>query len=173
MPTQQSFFKQLDTRLSESQEQRLITATYLYNHYGEPSTLLTDKKANWFEPWKRANVSAFKGWNDFSDDTTSLIMKPYVWSALVAYEAQKFFLCMPAAVAQIAKLSPTGFVNKLADMFEAVVASVVLAFAASSELYMQIASLVMRTAITGAKAVGVDLPQIADVIDDVSPSFGV
>lgn len=166
MAVQTTFFQQLDERLSESQFERSRTATYLYNHYGEPSRLLTQHNAHWFNPVRRAQFSGFKNWAAFSDDATSLLLKPAVWSALAAYEVQKFWLSLAAALAQVIKLSPTGFVNKVVDMAEAFVASIVLTLFATLEFYMQFASLVMRTALTGLNAVGVQLPLSQDKEED-------
>ncbi len=162
----QTFFKQLDEHLAESQLERSRSATYLFNHYGEPARLLTAQNAHWFEPWKRAKFSGFKSWSAFSDDATAILLKPAVWSAIAAYEVQKFWLSLAAAMAQVVKLSPTGVVNKVIDMAEAFVASVVLAIFATLEFYMQLASLVTRTAMTGLNAVGVKLPLAEESKED-------
>ncbi|MCH9755840.1 MAG: hypothetical protein K0U37_01445 [Gammaproteobacteria bacterium] len=178
MPSSQSFFDQLGARLRASHTERSVEGTYLYNHYGEPSQPLNNANAHWFNYSKRfnqADFSAFKSYSAFSDDVTSLIMKPYIYSALAAYEVQKFMLCFPAALAQAVKLSPTGVANKLVDMVEAVVASIVLTSMAAIELYLQVASLAVRLCVTGLNVLGVDTTKVrsADVDDSVGFSCSV
>ncbi len=167
MAVSTTFFEQLNVRLDESKQERERTATYLYNHCAEPTKPLRVDKSHWLEPWKRHNFTGFKRYSDFSDDAASLIIKPYIFSALAVYEAQKFFLCFPAAAAQVVKLSPTGFANKLIDMLEAVAVGVFCFAMATIEFYLQAASLVMRLAITGLNFIGLEppLPQNPDMTD--------
>ncbi|MDF1677221.1 MAG: hypothetical protein P1U32_00805 [Legionellaceae bacterium] len=167
MAVSPTFFNQLDVRLDASRRERVRTATYLYNHSAEPAKPLREEKSYWFEPWERHNFTGFKRYSDFSDDAASLIMKPYVFSALAVYEAQKFFLCFPAAVVQVVKLSPTGLANKLFDMLEAVVVGVACVAMATIEFYLQAASLAVRLAITGLNFIGLEppLPKNSDMTD--------
>ena len=156
------FEDQIEERLNRSNRMRSETATALYNYYGEPDQPL-DPDTTYWRPWMRqADFSPFRNYRDFSDDMTSLILKPYVLSALAAYEVAKLGLCLPGLLTQVIKGSPTGCLNKAVDAIECLVATTVLTFMASLELYLQIASLVIRLGATVLNGLGCDVSSAAD-----------
>ncbi|MCH9689979.1 MAG: hypothetical protein K0U24_05365 [Gammaproteobacteria bacterium] len=158
MPVNPTFFQTqtIQTHFIQSAQERSNTATYLYNQYAKPAQPIDPAHAHWFQPWFRGDFNAFRSVSDFSDDLKSLIMKPFIFTALIAYETLKFALCIPALLANL--VSPTNVVTTLLDMVETVLATMVLTLMEAIELPLQIGSLAIRIGITAFNVFGIEPP---------------
>jgi hypothetical protein len=145
MPSNQTFFGEITTRFHRSQRNRSEFATYLYNHFGEPNTRLKKDSAFWFEPTRRAKFTGFSSYRDFSDDFTSLLLKPLIFAVLGAYEALKRVICIPAALGQVVNLNLPGFFHKVIDFCETLLFAAICETWAAIELVLQMGSLEAET----------------------------
>jgi hypothetical protein len=154
MPSSLTFFGKIKTRFNQSQKNRSESATYLYNHYGEPNTTLRKTEAYWFKPMERAKFKAFDDYSDFSDDLTSLLLKPVIFMILGAYEVLNRILCIPAALAQVVNLNLPGFFHKVLDFCETLLFAAICETWAAIEFVLQVGSLAMRLGCTVLGAFG-------------------
>ncbi len=159
MPSNQTFFGEITTRFHRSQRNRSEFATYLYNHFGEPNTRLKKDSAFWFEPTRRAKFTGFSSYRDFSDDFTSLLLKPLIFAVLGAYEALKRVICIPAALGQVVNLNLPGFFHKVIDFCETLLFAAICETWAAIELVLQMGSLAMRLGLTVLSLFGWNLDE--------------
>ncbi len=174
MPRSESFFSHIATRLEDSHNIRSYLATDLYNQYVQPRRELTPETADWFSPWSRLNYTRFT-WGDLTEDLSKLLFNPILFLVLAEVELKREVLCIPAALGQLIKLNPAGFVYNVIDFIEAEIASFLLVLLSLIEVVVQLASLAMRTVATLLHCVGADVPSPAPVNDrdseEAEPAF--